>query len=131
MARRQHETTTVHEVASKRCSALLAVCNSNSKLALFYLHLEPDEWHRFFLDAGLLFWSSGGPPDPDNDLLEGDRYLDLGDSLQMVGHRITCVCMEDGVLKITMDNRSKLVLKEDGEGASILEGETRGEDKVV
>jgi hypothetical protein len=88
MTRRlQHEEVEISVLRGRTCFAFRAVENlSTGVLALFYLQVE-GTWHRFYLDAGLLFWEEGPGPNPEEDLLEGDQYVDLGSTLGVNDHR--------------------------------------------
>jgi hypothetical protein len=68
-------------------------------------------WHRFYLDAGLLFWEEGSCPDPEDDLLEGERYTDLGEALSVVGAAIGEIDMHDSQLTLQFENGARLVLR--------------------
>ena len=71
-----------------------------------YLKLE-EKWHRFYLDACCLFWHEGRPPDPENDLEDGDEYVDWGAQLGVVGSGL-CVVVRD--MTHNRSNCSKLVV---------------------
>lgn len=80
---RQHESTSMGEVRGAVCHAFLVVRMAPSeRRGTCYLLLD-GEWHRFFLDAGLLFWRSGSEPNTDDDLGEGEYYIDMMRSLDV------------------------------------------------
>lgn len=119
---RQHDETQVPEVYGIPCSIFHAVYGSKSHyLGPMYLKLH-DTWHRFYLDAGLLFWKEGEEPDPDDDLLDDDKYLDWGQQLGVVGNALSEVSMKDSTLILRFDNGAEVVLKQMpfDEKASIL-----------
>jgi hypothetical protein len=107
----QDADVTVSELHGRTCSAFRAVgCPGDTIFGLFYLRVE-DTWHRFFLDAGLLFWHEGPAPDPEDDLGEGDRYVDLGTELGATGARIAVVEMRDGHFRIEFANGARLRMR--------------------
>jgi len=63
-----------------------------------------DTWHRFFLDAGLLFWREGHGLAPVNDLGDGDTYRDLGAELGVCGSRLRELRFDAGTLIVQFDN---------------------------
>lgn len=108
---RQHGETQVPEVYGIPCSVFHAVYGSKDHdFGPLYLKLD-DTWHRFYLDAGLLFWREGEEPDPDDDLLDDDEYLDWGQQLGVVGIALSEVTMKDSVLRMRFDNGAEIVLK--------------------
>ena len=121
--RRQHETTSIPELRGTCCSAFKAVIREQDKrLGLLYIQLS-GVWHRFFLDAGLLFWEEGRCPDPDDDVLEGERYVDLGESLRVLGIPIQEIEMMDSILTLQFENSARLVLRNEVQdvGSEIVE----------
>ena len=109
--RRQHENTSIPELRGTCCAAFKAVIREQDKrLGLLYIQLS-GVWHRFFLDAGLLFWEEGCCPDPDDDVLEGERYVDLGESLHAIGVPIQAIEMRDSTLTLQFENSARLVLR--------------------
>ena len=75
-----------------------------------YLKLD-DTWHRFYLDAAVLFWEEGPQPDQDDDLLENDEYVDWGQQLGVMGIAVSEITMMDSVLTMRFDNGAEVVLK--------------------
>ncbi len=109
--RRQHENTSIPELCGTCCSAFKAVIHEQDKrLGLLYIQLS-GVWHRFFLDAGLLFWEEGRCPDPDDDVLEGERYIDLGETLHVIGVSIQRIEMRDSTLTLQFENSASLALR--------------------
>ena len=109
--RRQHENTSFPELRGACCSAFRAViCERDQRLGLLYIQLS-GVWHRFYLDAGLLFWEEGSSPDPEDDVLEGERYTDLGEALCVVGIAIEEIDMHDSQLTLQFENEARLVLR--------------------
>ncbi|MCF7789037.1 MAG: hypothetical protein K9N47_23130 [Prosthecobacter sp.] len=120
---RQHETTCIPELAGQVCSAFKAVSHENSQIfGVFYMQLS-GAWYRFFLDAGLLFWQDGPAPDPYDDLLDGEAYIDLGNVLGVVGSSITEISMHDCQLLLQFENGARLTLRNGVEevGATAVE----------
>lgn len=108
---RQHETTSLSEIEGQRCLAFQAVSAADEKCyGPLYLQLTSG-WHRFYLDAGLLFWEEGPAPDPENDLLEGEHYLDLAVKLRVVGSTVAKVKMAYCRLMMKFANGACLLLK--------------------
>ncbi len=76
----------------------------------FFLPYEPKEgqWHRFYLDAGLLFWKEGEAPDSKDDLLYGEVYISLADELRVKRNKIRRVEMDNSELCVLFDNSARL-----------------------
>jgi len=123
MIHRQHESTSIPELRNALCSAFKAVsCAGGERYGIFFIELS-GVWHRFYLDAGLLFWEEGKTPDPSEDLLEGERYTDMGKDLQIVGSAICEITMFNSQLTLQFDNGARLTLRNgvDDDGAEIGE----------
>lgn len=75
-----------------------------------YIQLD-DQWHRFYLDAGLLFWEEGPAPDEANDLLTDEMYVDWGKQLMVIGVAISRKTMAASMLTIRFQNGATAVLK--------------------
>jgi hypothetical protein len=92
------------------------------KFHLLFLKLD-DIWHRFYLDAGLLFWEEGAHPELEDELLEGEGYVDLGERLRVLGGRIAEILMGDCKLLLRFDNGARLVLRNgpQDDGAEVVE----------
>ena len=121
--RRQHENTSLPELRGARCSDFIAVSSEQGqRLGLLYIRLS-GVWHRFYLDAGLLFWEEGSSPDPEDDVLEGERYTDLGEALCVVDVAIGEIDMHDSQLTIQFENGARLVLRNraQDDGAEVVE----------
>lgn len=111
LVRRQHEETQIPEVCGLPCSRFQAVCSREpADPGPVYLKLQ-DTWHRFYLDAGLLFWEEGTKPDRDDDILDGDEYVDWGQQLGVLGVAASEITMKDSELVIRFDNGAEIVLK--------------------
>lgn len=121
--RRQHEDTRFPELRGARCSAFRAVTDVHKQhLSPLYIQLS-GEWHRFYLDAGLLFWEEGSGPQPEDDLLPDEQYTDLGETLSVVDVAIDDIFMRDSKLTLQFQNGARLVLKNgpQDDGAAVVE----------
>lgn len=108
---RQHEDTEVSELSGARCQAFLAVCPAGkTTVGPMYLRLE-DSWHRFYLDAGLLFWAEGHEPDEDDDLLDDEIYVDWCELIGVRGVPIGRIVMHESILTLSFENGARAVLK--------------------
>lgn len=105
---RQHETTRVSEVEGQICADFRAVYDhSDGSIGPLYLLID-ERWHRFYLDAGVLFWQEGQAPEPENDLLDEDVYLSLAEELCVRGARIRQVEMDNCELLIVFENKARI-----------------------
>jgi hypothetical protein len=86
------------------------VNRADGDIGPLYIQLN-GQWHRFYLDAGLLFWREGDEPDPEDDLLEGDDYSDLTKALAVNGCLIEEIRMHEGTLTVRFDNGALLELR--------------------
>jgi hypothetical protein len=79
--------------------------------------------HRFFLDAGILFWEEGLSPDPEDDLVDDEAYTDFGAALCVEGVAISEIDMADCLLTLKFTNGASLVLKHgvQDEGTQVIE----------
>lgn len=69
---RQHESTTLVELEDAECENFVGVHDRTADhYEVFYL-VSNGVSHRFFLNAGLLFWRSHQNRDSDDDLVRGD-----------------------------------------------------------
>ena len=121
--RRQDEITSIPELRGARCSAFKAVQDDTAGfVGPLYIELA-GAWHRFYLDAGLLFWEQGQTPDPDDDLLDGEAYTDLVTALRVKGEAVSEIGMADCLLSIKFENGARLVLKHgvQDDGTQIIE----------
>lgn len=121
--RRQHEHTSIPELYGKHCAEFKVVLReSDNHYGPMFLHLS-GVWHRFYLDAGLLFWEEGPGPDPENDLLDGERYTDFASRLGVIGIPISRIEMDGSRLRLDFDNGARLVLgtEVEDDGAVLIE----------
>ena len=126
MVQRQAEETSIPELYGQRCSAFGAVVRArraaDERWALAHLQLD-GVWHRFYLDAGLLFWAEIPAPNLEDDLGDGETYRDLGASLQVLGAAITRLEMFECTLVLEFGTGARVVLHcgVEDEGAEVLE----------
>ena len=100
----------VDAISGHHCSSFFGIrSESDSSLELLFLQVE-GIWHRFYLDAGLLFWEETEGPDPEEDLLEGERYFELASELHVAGARISEFRMSDNRLTLQFENGARLLL---------------------
>ncbi len=118
--RRQHEDTVLPELYGHRCSEFVAVQGEARFDGPLYIRLN-GVWHRFYLDAGLLFWEEGFAPEPD-DLLPGDAYIDLAQALNIRDRVLEQVRMHDSVLTVCFETGALLELRcrPDEEGPTLV-----------
>lgn len=110
---RQHFETEVPEVCGIPCSIFQVYYHSRDPIDVGVMYLKLDEkWHRFYLDACCLFWHEGRPPDPENDLDDGQDYVDWGAQLGVVGVALSRVIMNDCVFTMRFENGAELVLRD-------------------
>ena len=120
---RQDEETTIPELYGQRCSAFGAVVRSrDGHWGLAYLQLDGG-WHRFYFDAGLLFWSEIPAPNLEDDLGDGQDYRDIGVSLRVLDAAITRIEMRDCTLVLEFGTGARVVLRcgVENDGAQLLE----------
>jgi hypothetical protein len=88
----------IPDLAGKMCLGLLvqryfhvgkAVDAANAVL----LHTDDQRWHRFFIDAGTVFWTidSAPPPVPPSDGEHQYRIADIAERHNLTGHEIVSV----------------------------------------
>jgi hypothetical protein len=117
MIGRQDAETEVSELAGGVCEALLAVPGQKPGEVLFcYLRCR-NTWHRFFLDEGVLFWVEVPEPDPEDDLLEGETYVDVGSQAGLRGKRIKRIAMSRGVLRLEFDDGPSIRIRWEDDGS--------------
>ena len=109
---RQDEETTVPEVCGIPISEFKVYFHSEDPIEVGVLFLRlGDIWHRFFLDAGLLFWKNAAP-DPENDLDDGQDYINWGEELKVIGATLSEVDFRDEILRMRFDNGAEVVLQD-------------------
>lgn len=114
---RQHSETEMQELYGKTCHALLAVVEEEKNNIAYFLYLRTDKtWHRFSLDAGVLFWDENEAPDPEDDISGSVVYRELGTELKLVNKTLNKIKMENGQLEFCVEDGTgfQLVDLEDG-----------------
>jgi hypothetical protein len=102
----------VEELVGTRCDRFLAVPGAAVDLVLVLYIFAGGAWYRFFLDAQLLFLDECAGPDPEDDLVPGETYIDLGEVLGCTGAVIEEFAMHAGTLIIRFSGGESLVLSE-------------------
>lgn len=101
---RQDDTATIDELRGTRVVSLVgAFLETKTEYFLWYIQLN-DTWYRFFIHDEILFWKPS-PPDPADDLNEGEVYNDIlyTHNLQRaVGASVESLAMANGVLTISL-----------------------------
>ncbi len=120
----------IPEIAGRACRALTAqeywhrgalVDEAN----VLFLQLEDGVWHRFFIDAGVVFWKTvdapSSPPDNGNDRYPskdiGARHGLTGRSLRRVG---TVDLPGGGELRLEFDGGPTLILRNVDDCSSLV-----------
>ena len=118
---RQHDDTEIHELVGKTCDALIAVqpAGDPSSVLIMYMRVG-DQWHRFYLDAGLLFWREGPAPDAEDDLDADHIYSDVGAQIGAAGLTLQSVRMRDRRLRIRFDGGTRIDLVEEDEAVRLV-----------
>lgn len=112
---RQHDETIITDLCGKVCKRLLVLTQGdgeNRRVLVAYLELEDGGLHRFFCDAGLLFWREIDDDDgrafvedeweearSEEDIV---RLTDLGREYEVVGQVLGSITSEvvDGGLEV-------------------------------
>lgn len=106
---RQHDTTSLTEIYGQECNNFLAIIDLDGLVGPMFLYID-QQWHRFFLDAGVLFWCQGMAP-TDDELLEGERYVNWAEYLSIIGSHVTLLTFQSSQLELLFDNGARLVLE--------------------
>jgi hypothetical protein len=89
------------EIIGETCENFIAVNDEN--YLIFYIKLS-GSYHRFFADAGLLFWRSGETADEVDDLYGGGSYVDLGEKYDLVGRSVERIAYANDHLEVKFSN---------------------------
>jgi hypothetical protein len=87
----------VPDVARHVCNALLAEeywCRDEliSNANVLFLRLDDPVWHRFFIDAGIVFWKTVQMPDaPAEDGDHSYRHTDIAGPHSLIGKRLSAI----------------------------------------
>ena len=114
---RQHSETEMQELYGQVCHALVAVVEEEKNNIAYCLYLRTDQtWHRFSLDAGVLFWDENEAPDEEDDISGSVAYRELGIELKLVNKTLNKIKMENGRLDFQVEDGTsfQLVDLEDG-----------------
>jgi hypothetical protein len=113
----------IPNLAGKVCVDLLAQeywhrgKQANPANALL-LHVNDGQWHRFFIDAGVVFWRSASaqPSLPPSDGQRRYVLADLGERYRIAGHaisRIHTVDLSDrGEIRLEFSNAPSVILRD-------------------
>ena len=116
---RQHAETEITELLGRTCEQLVVV-PADDEFLVFYARVD-GSWHRFFIEAGLLFWREGGRPDSEEDLDGEESYTDLSAELNLTGASFTALSFRDGFLELGFSNGARIVCTEGRRGARVVE----------
>jgi len=112
LIRLQHEEVELFEACGIPCTSFQVCLTTEEPVAVGLLYLKLDDtWHRFFLDVWLLFWREDEEPDWEDELLEGEMWVDWGKQLGVEGVALSEVSMGDCVLTLRFENGASVVLK--------------------
>lgn len=104
---RQHDTTTLKELEGNVCEKFVGVfARDTDNYIIFYMVLDGVS-HRFFLDAGILFWTSH-EDDSDDDLFDGDKSIDLGFRNGVLGEKVDYISIDECVLTLRFRNGKEI-----------------------
>jgi hypothetical protein len=83
---------------------------------VLFLRLQNDTWHRFLIDAGVVFWSTVAAPEaPEEDSGYRHPHKDIGVLYGLVGKRLSTVSTADlpggGELRLDFDGGETLILR--------------------
>ncbi len=113
----------IPDLAGKICVALLAqeywdrgerISAANALL----LHCDDDLWHRFFIDAGVVFWRAGSaiPSVPPGDGEHQYKLTDIAASHSLIGREIVSVRAIDlpggGAIRLEFSGAPSVVLRD-------------------
>ncbi|VAX41740.1 hypothetical protein MNBD_PLANCTO02-2508 [hydrothermal vent metagenome] len=110
--RRQDDVTTIDELIGFPLDQLLMVGTCIDDGCYCFMRCR-EQWHRFFIDEGVLFWDT---TDPDtNDFLGKDHFVSIPEELGLVNHPMTInkILMRDDKLTIELTNSHSLIFIQD------------------
>jgi hypothetical protein len=116
---RQDADTDMSELLGSTLEQLVVV-PAEGEILVFYARVD-GAWHRFYLEAGLLFWREGSRPDSEEDLDGEESYSDISAELNLTGASFTALGFHDGFLELAFSNGARLVCSEGKRGAKIVE----------
>src|SRR5437764_3808780 len=111
----------IPDIAHQACRALIAqeywyrgelVSDAN----VLFLRLEDDIWHRFFIDAGVVFWKTAAAREaPKEDDDHHYPHTDIGVLYGFTGKRLSNVSTADlpggGELRLDFDSGEAIILR--------------------
>jgi hypothetical protein len=109
----------IPDVVRQVCAALLAQEYRDRgqfvDATVLFLRLDEPVWHRFFVDAGVVFWKTVAMPDRPPDY--GDysyRLVDIAGPHGLIGRRLSAIETIDlpggGVLRLRFEGGTSVVL---------------------
>jgi len=131
MITRQHDETTIPELVGKRCVELIGVPAKGRNEILFGFLRTPQEWHRFGLDAWILFWRSDSPPDPADDLADDRGYWDIAKRAGVAGRKLRRIEMSRNILQIQFEGGTSIVFEGNQAGDPVSHVKILEERKTV
>ncbi len=112
MISRQHCETEISEIKGKKCDNILAVCGATKEFViLFYMEIE-GVWLRVFLDNSVLFVDTRETPDAEDDLDDGEEYINLADLHKVRNDKIERATMKNGVFELMFSKGAIFRFKE-------------------
>lgn len=113
----------IPDLAGKVCVEFLAqeywhLGEQVSAANALLLHLDDGEWHRFFIDTGVMFWTSGSvqPSLPASDADHRYIYTDLGERYGIAGRAVSRIHTSDlpggGEIRLEFSNAPRVVLRD-------------------
>jgi hypothetical protein len=117
-------------ITGARCRALIAqdfwangqlVSNAN----VLFLQVADGTWHRFFIDAGVLFWKTVDAPEPPRQHGDWDyRHADIAARWGLLDKRIVDVYTADlprgGELRLIFEGSTIVVLRDVEDHATLI-----------
>jgi hypothetical protein len=110
----------IPDVRQQRCSALLVQeywyqGELEDEANVLFVRLD-DRWHRFFIDAGLVFWKSVESPDlPPSAADHSYRVNDVGSAYDLKGKRLAQIEAVDldggGAIRLAFEGGSLVILE--------------------
>ncbi|MEO1035112.1 MAG: hypothetical protein AAFX44_06080 [Pseudomonadota bacterium] len=105
----QSSATELHEIIALQCSKVLAAPGSQKNVGYSLYMFLGELWLWVFIQAGLLFVDECNGPDPEDDLQDGEDYLDAGQHVFDSAPTITSAVMADDVFRMTFSSGASLM----------------------
>jgi len=95
-----------------------------SEANVLFLRLN-DVWHRFFIDAGVVFWKTVEAPDPPADEAEHSfRLTDIGAGHGLMGRRLSAIEAIDlpggGALRLAFEGGPTIILNNQNDASRLI-----------